>query len=435
MSESNYRPVSTSGATTTTARPRWQEEGLSISFRSCQLTGLAVLAEALKQTAGTNGAGEVQPADVGHLDLGENELTALGELKPFHRLLSLDISHNNVEMLAQMPPSLLHLNASYNRLESAQGVAVMPGLIELNLSYNLITSCQPFEPLVQLQVLLLGGNRIGSLIGLASLARLELLDLRFNYIEKHGEVRAAAPRAQLIPSLRSVPASLCFNGPTRGTGKCDFHACMLSSRALASQSTLSHAPLRRLLPGCRPAASYTPLRTRFFSLTFRASRRLLVAAALAGLERGAPHTDPARQPRGEAAKLPRERDVDATRAAAARRHKDAAFLRPAPSRYRRQQPAVDWRFRHRLLGRYYHIGDPRQCPALQSSAHALRQRGREDGDAACVDARPGVCVQAGLAQRGAAELPHPAQRRQHRADSAQLVTASLLGSCVDAVRA
>ena len=195
MSETNYRPVSTSGATTTTAKPRWQEEGLSISFRSCQLTGLAVLAEALKQTGGSSGVGEVQPADVGHLDLGENELTTLGELKPFKRLLSLDISHNNVEMLSQLPPSLLHLNASYNRLESAEGVASMPRLIELNLSYNLITSCQSFEPLVQLQVLLLGGNRIGSLIGLASLARLELLDLRFNYIGKHGEVRAAVPRA------------------------------------------------------------------------------------------------------------------------------------------------------------------------------------------------------------------------------------------------
>ena len=40
-------------------------------------------------------------------------------------LTSLDISHNSVEELPDvaLPPTLLHLNAAYNRLESAGGVA------------------------------------------------------------------------------------------------------------------------------------------------------------------------------------------------------------------------------------------------------------------------------------------------------------------------
>ena len=172
--------------------PRWQEEGLSISFRSCALSTAGGLPQALAQ-AGS------KPADVGHLDLGENELSSLAELKPFGRLLSLDVAHNSVESLGSglLPPTLLHLNASYNRLESAAGVAALTGLIELNLSYNLITSCAPLETLTQLQVVLLGGNRISSLVGLVSLARLELLDLRFNYVEKPSELRLLAMNASL----------------------------------------------------------------------------------------------------------------------------------------------------------------------------------------------------------------------------------------------
>jgi Leucine-rich repeat (LRR) protein len=174
---------------------RWQEEGLSISFRSCQLTGLSVLASALRSAGST----AVEPDYVGHLDLAENEISAIDEIAPFKRLLSLDISHNSVDDLpvGALPPTLLHLNASYNRLEAADAVSALTQLLELNLSYNLLTSCQPLEPLSQLQVLLLGGNRISSLLGLASLGRLELLDARFNYVEKPSELRLLAINASL----------------------------------------------------------------------------------------------------------------------------------------------------------------------------------------------------------------------------------------------
>ena len=73
--------------------PRWAEEGLSISFRSCELTGLGVLKDALRQT-GADGASSVAPSDVRHLDLAENELTGIDELRAFSRAMSLDVSHN-----------------------------------------------------------------------------------------------------------------------------------------------------------------------------------------------------------------------------------------------------------------------------------------------------------------------------------------------------
>ena len=209
MTETNYRPAERRPGAGPPA-PRWQEDGLSISFRSCQLTGLSVLKQALQQ-ATSNGGGSgsaVSPIDVGHLDLGENELTSLTELQPFQRLLSLDVSHNNVETLTQqLPDSLLHLNASYNRLESADGIGELPRLIELNLSYNLLTSCQPLESLLHVQVILLGGNRISSLVGLEPLARLELLDLRFNYIEKHAELRLLQCRPAPHPPGTPSPST------------------------------------------------------------------------------------------------------------------------------------------------------------------------------------------------------------------------------------
>ena len=52
--------------------PRWQDDGLSISFRSCQLQGLVSLHDAL--ATAQNGGQPVVPSDVMHLDVAENEV-------------------------------------------------------------------------------------------------------------------------------------------------------------------------------------------------------------------------------------------------------------------------------------------------------------------------------------------------------------------------
>ena len=63
----------------------------------------------------------------------ENEVELTAGLQPFTQLLSLDLSHNNVEELAQLPSAMLHLNASYNRVQSVEGVRGLTQLVELNL--------------------------------------------------------------------------------------------------------------------------------------------------------------------------------------------------------------------------------------------------------------------------------------------------------------
>ena len=79
---------------------RKKEEGRALDFvrsvRSCELTGLGVLRDALRQTGsdGSGGGGAVAPSDVCHLDLAENELTGIEELRAFSRAMSLDVSHN-----------------------------------------------------------------------------------------------------------------------------------------------------------------------------------------------------------------------------------------------------------------------------------------------------------------------------------------------------
>ena len=55
-----------------TTPPRWQDDGLSISFRSCQLQGLLSLHDALAHAQ--NGDQPVLPSDVKHLDVAENEV-------------------------------------------------------------------------------------------------------------------------------------------------------------------------------------------------------------------------------------------------------------------------------------------------------------------------------------------------------------------------
>lgn len=177
--------------------PRWQDHGLSVSFRACELRSLEDVGEALRTAGGEHEPG-VTPLEVSHLDLAENELEEVDGVVAFISLISLDLAHNNI---VAAPPglanTLLHLNLGYNRLEDAGPLGTLTSLVELNLGYNLVTSLTPLANLAQLQVLLVAGNRIDTLDGLAPLKFLELLDLRHNYISQVEEVRLLALNSRL----------------------------------------------------------------------------------------------------------------------------------------------------------------------------------------------------------------------------------------------
>ena len=204
------------------------EDGVSVSFRACQLQDLSSLQSAL-QLATQHGSHLIAPQDVSHIDLAENELQETGDLKAYFRLLSLDISKNSVTEIGSLPITLLHLKAEYNHLESANMLQKLTALVELSLGYNLLTSVACFERLCNLEILLLPGNRISTLHGLSALSKLGVLDLKFNYIDRVPEVRLLALNAKLrslslggnavakLPTYRSstiaiLPALLTLDG-------------------------------------------------------------------------------------------------------------------------------------------------------------------------------------------------------------------------------
>ena len=145
-------------------------EGVSISFRACQLVDLAALQEALRCVS-EEGRGSVPPTGIAHLDLSCNDLQHLGRpadangaissslsptslaasplatdslvrydrfdsLARFDRLLSLDFSRNAVAEVGILPSTLIHLNGCYNQLEDLSFLAPLTSLLELDLSCN-----------------------------------------------------------------------------------------------------------------------------------------------------------------------------------------------------------------------------------------------------------------------------------------------------------
>ena len=172
-------------------------DGLSISFRACELHEVASLREALQQVP-LRGVEAVGPTEISHLDLSENRLHGGCDLSAFSALLSLDISGNATPDLSGLPPSLLHLNGSKNQLQTMHTIPHLPLLAELNLSSNqLVTVSQLSSGLPSLQVLLLADNRITALHGIASLASLTTLDLQRNLIARVSDARLLTLNPQL----------------------------------------------------------------------------------------------------------------------------------------------------------------------------------------------------------------------------------------------
>jgi len=238
------------------ASSRWQDHGLSISFRACDLSTLGRVGEAMR-TAAAPGESAVAPRDVAHLDLAENELEDVDGLSAFSSLISLGLAHNNITSTPpRLASSLLHLNLGYNRLEHVGALSSLTSLVELNLGYNLITSLAPVERLSGLQVLLVAGNRIETLDGLAALASLELLDVRHNYIAALEEVRLLALNARLrtlslggnpvarnasyrAAIVATLPTLLVLDGQKTPRSSGTRHATVASSAARSGVATPS----------------------------------------------------------------------------------------------------------------------------------------------------------------------------------------------------
>ena len=90
------------------------------------------------------------------------------------------------------PPSIRNTCARAHNVCTHVGACAIEGsanLCRVQARAISVTLSQLHTHRVLAQVLHLAGNRIGSLAGLAALSRLELIDLKFNYIERTSDVR------------------------------------------------------------------------------------------------------------------------------------------------------------------------------------------------------------------------------------------------------
>lgn len=119
-----------------------------------------------------------------HLNLSYNQLNSVSWIATVSmpKLLSLDLSHNEIQTI-QFPFQLAleSLNLNYNRITQLHGLRHLEALKTLQLSSNKIHSVFGLENLQQLEKLNLGNNCLRSLMSIRSLSLCRVSQL-FVYI-------------------------------------------------------------------------------------------------------------------------------------------------------------------------------------------------------------------------------------------------------------
>ncbi len=158
------------------------------------------------------------------VDLSRRALTSVPRLNQFQSLQSLNISHNYIEALMNLPQTLRCLNASHNILTDLSPITTLQNLEACDLSHNNISlvsvsghtsdSVQRIDIrcLTRLMHLDLSYNKIESLKGLKNIPSLGSLYLKNNCIEsvdefKYLSINNICPR---IISILENPAAQDF---------------------------------------------------------------------------------------------------------------------------------------------------------------------------------------------------------------------------------
>ncbi len=126
------------------------------------------------------------------LDLSSNLITSVGSLSSLTKLVSLDLSNNQISndnLIQNLSPlssltALIFLNLASNDIKDLNALGGLTLLENLNLSSNLISDLSPLSKLTNLAELDLGNNElISDLNPLISLTSLETLMLNGNKID------------------------------------------------------------------------------------------------------------------------------------------------------------------------------------------------------------------------------------------------------------
>jgi protein phosphatase 1 regulatory subunit 7 len=119
------------------------------------------------------------------LDLAQNRISKIEDLKAAPRLRVLNLGHNQIETVEGLDhlPQLRQLDLSHNKIREIKGLDRLPNLHSLYLSHNQISNLNGLDTLPQLLELHLYDNNIKSIQGLDNLPNLETLYLDENRIE------------------------------------------------------------------------------------------------------------------------------------------------------------------------------------------------------------------------------------------------------------
>ena len=113
--------------------------------------------------------------NIDHMFFNGNELKSLPSLKKFKKLITLDISHNKLSEIPELPVSIIEVNCGYNNVRSIK-IDNLTNLQRLNCQGNKITSISGSS---SLKNLICNQNRMTYII---NYEQLEKLSCRLNQL-------------------------------------------------------------------------------------------------------------------------------------------------------------------------------------------------------------------------------------------------------------
>uniref|UniRef100_A0AC35TN19 Protein phosphatase 1 regulatory subunit 22 n=1 Tax=Rhabditophanes sp. KR3021 TaxID=114890 RepID=A0AC35TN19_9BILA len=105
-----------------------------------------------------------------HLNLSNNSLHSIKKMDCLTNLVYLDVSHNNITVIEDLPENLNVFNISFNNIKSIESIAKLILLIHLDMASNSIKSLKGLENSIVLETLL-GSHNI-----IADKSELDLFD-------------------------------------------------------------------------------------------------------------------------------------------------------------------------------------------------------------------------------------------------------------------
>ena len=130
------------------------------------------------------------PDKVIELNLYDNRLTDISEIKRFKNLKRLFLDYNDITDISGVK-SLIKLRELYlhsNKLKDISALQYLNNLNVLDIRYNKITDISALKDLTRLNILNIGYNKITDISALENLKRLKSLNLNNLQLE-HGQIK------------------------------------------------------------------------------------------------------------------------------------------------------------------------------------------------------------------------------------------------------